>query len=199
MPFLKGNHNHLRLFQFAICSLNCEIYAKDHLTWLTYVWPSTNPFLRTLVCELFKIPGFSCRRYFNRLVPTPFFGTRLRRQNFNLAPTQYRQLRRLCLPLIYVRWDYSKAGIRNDSLDQIWIWDLFFAYSLFFSKWWKVCISWNFSPILWKYQVRLKQPYYKRTCSLVTLLAESFFGRFVHWMYSTVKFSLAVWDHEWSL
>ena len=26
----------------------------------------------------------------------PFFGTRLRRQNFNLAPTQYRQLRRLC-------------------------------------------------------------------------------------------------------
>ena len=25
----------------------------------------------------------------------PFFGTRLRRQNFNLAPTQYRQLRRL--------------------------------------------------------------------------------------------------------
>ena len=27
--------------------------------------------------------------------PLPFFGTRLRRQNFNLAPTQYRQLRRL--------------------------------------------------------------------------------------------------------
>ena len=26
----------------------------------------------------------------------PFFGTRLRRQNFNLAPTQYRQLCRLC-------------------------------------------------------------------------------------------------------
>ena len=25
----------------------------------------------------------------------PFFGTRLCRQNFNLAPTQYRQLRRL--------------------------------------------------------------------------------------------------------
>ena len=25
----------------------------------------------------------------------PFFGTRLHRQNFNLAPTQYRQLRRL--------------------------------------------------------------------------------------------------------
>ena len=25
----------------------------------------------------------------------PFFGTRFRRQNFNLAPTQYRQLRRL--------------------------------------------------------------------------------------------------------
>ena len=25
----------------------------------------------------------------------PFFGTRLRRQDFNLAPTQYRQLRRL--------------------------------------------------------------------------------------------------------
>ena len=27
----------------------------------------------------------------------PFFGTRLRRQNFNLAPTQYRHLRRLAL------------------------------------------------------------------------------------------------------
>ena len=27
----------------------------------------------------------------------PFFGTRLRRQNFNLAPTQYRNLRRLAL------------------------------------------------------------------------------------------------------
>ena len=25
----------------------------------------------------------------------PFFGTRLRRENFNLAPTKYRQLRRL--------------------------------------------------------------------------------------------------------
>ena len=25
----------------------------------------------------------------------PFFGTRLRRQNFNLLPTQYRKLRRL--------------------------------------------------------------------------------------------------------
>ena len=34
-------------------------------------------------------------RNFNRLVPTPFFGIRLRRQNFNLAPTQYRQLHRL--------------------------------------------------------------------------------------------------------
>ena len=33
----------------------------------------------------------------NRLVPTPVFGTRLRRQNFNLAPTQYRQLRRLTI------------------------------------------------------------------------------------------------------
>ena len=29
----------------------------------------------------------------------PFFGTRLRRQNFNLAPTQYRQLRRLLYTL----------------------------------------------------------------------------------------------------
>ena len=42
-----------------------------------------------------KIPGFSGRRYFKRLVPTPFFGSRLRRQNFNHAPKQYRQLRRL--------------------------------------------------------------------------------------------------------
>ena len=40
---------------------------------MTYVWPSTNPFPRTLACGLFKIPGFSGRRYFNHLVPTPFF------------------------------------------------------------------------------------------------------------------------------
>ena len=39
-------------------------------------------------------------RNFNRLVPTPFFGTRLRRQNLNLAPPQYRQLRRLEKPLM---------------------------------------------------------------------------------------------------
>ena len=38
----------------------------------------------------------------NRLVPTPVFGIRLRRQNFNLAPTQYRQLRRLTI--LYVVW-----------------------------------------------------------------------------------------------
>ena len=31
----------------------------------------------------------------------PFFGTQLRRQNFNLAPTQYRQLRRLVLLLLF--------------------------------------------------------------------------------------------------
>ena len=93
--FWRGNHNHLRLFQYAICSLNWEIYAKDHLTWLTYVWPLTNPLLRTRVCGLFKIPGFSGRWYFNRLVLLPFFGTRLRHQSFNLAPTQYRQLHTL--------------------------------------------------------------------------------------------------------
>ena len=39
-------------------------------------------------------------RNFNRLVPTPFFGIRLRRQNFNLAPTQYRQLHRLEKPQV---------------------------------------------------------------------------------------------------
>ena len=32
--------------------------------------------------------GFSGMWYFNHLVPTPFFGTRLCLQNFNLAPTQ---------------------------------------------------------------------------------------------------------------
>ena len=37
----------------------------------------------------------------------PFFGTRLRRQNFNLAPTQYRQLRRLMIS-IYVPGQQSK-------------------------------------------------------------------------------------------
>ena len=36
-------------------------------------------------------------RYVSSLLP--FFGTRLRRQNFNLAPTQYRQLRRLKIRL----------------------------------------------------------------------------------------------------
>ena len=37
----------------------------------------------------------SRRRYFKPLVPTPVFGSRLRCQNFNHAPRQYRQLRRL--------------------------------------------------------------------------------------------------------
>ena len=39
-------------------------------------------FLRTLVCGLFKIPGFSGRRYFKR-------------QKFNHTLRLYRQLRRL--------------------------------------------------------------------------------------------------------
>ena len=52
-------------------------------------------FLRTMVCRLFKIPGFSSRQFVKCLVPTPFFRSRLRHQNFNRAPRQYRQLCRL--------------------------------------------------------------------------------------------------------
>ena len=91
-------------------------------------------FIRTLVCGLFKIPGFSGSRYFKRLDPTPFFnlvprafplkkngwgathflrekpwgrgcpffGSRLRRQNFYRAPRQYRQLRRLQVITLYI-------------------------------------------------------------------------------------------------
>ena len=74
MLFLKGKPQSLTSFPFCHLLLyNWEIYAKDHLTWLTYLWPSTNPFLHTLVCGLFKIPGFSGRRYFIHLVPPPVF------------------------------------------------------------------------------------------------------------------------------
>ena len=55
-------------------------------------------------------------RNFNRLVPTAFYGTRLRRQNFNLAPTQYRQLRRLSYPsspFACLRWE---QGCKNRKL-----------------------------------------------------------------------------------
>ena len=51
-------------------------------------------FLCTLVCGLFKIPGFSGRWYFKCHVPTPYFGSRLRRQNFNCAPRQYSKVPR---------------------------------------------------------------------------------------------------------
>ena len=36
-----------------------------------------------------------------------------------------------------------KQGIRNDPIDHIWVWDFFFAYSLFFNKRWKDSISWD--------------------------------------------------------
>ena len=36
----------------------CEGSSNIDLTWLTYVWPSTNCFLRTLVCSLSKYRVF---------------------------------------------------------------------------------------------------------------------------------------------
>ena len=45
-----------------------------------------------------------------------FFGTRLRRQNFNLAPTQYRQLRRL---LDYGSLNRHNLSDKDDALFQI--------------------------------------------------------------------------------
>ena len=45
--------------------------------------------------------GFSGRWYFNRLIPTPFFWNTALPPNFNLAPTQYRQLRRLVLSFVF--------------------------------------------------------------------------------------------------
>ena len=57
-------------------------------------------------------------RYFNRLAPTPFFGTQLRRQNFNLAPTQYRQLRRLVSPTNYdgITFSLRRIGRLNPNV-----------------------------------------------------------------------------------
>ena len=44
----------------------------------------------------------------------PFFGTRLRHQNFNLAPTQYRQLRRLTGKVVklasFWKWGFLELG-----------------------------------------------------------------------------------------
>ena len=80
-----------------------------------------------------------------------------------------------------------KKGIRNDPVYHIWVWDFFFAYSLFFNKYWKVSISWNFSSIFQKSRFAWKhEKMAKKSCSLAKLWAESFFGRFFHWMYSTV-------------
>ena len=44
-----------------------------------------------------------------------FFGTRLRRQNFNLAPTQYRQLRRLVSTTMYRLWRHRlcRSALHN--------------------------------------------------------------------------------------
>ena len=75
------------------------------------------------MCELFKIPGFSGRRYSKRLVPTPFFGSRLRRQNFNNTIPPAAQAIRLyvdddgteckhkCKTVMFVR----NKGFRNGS------------------------------------------------------------------------------------
>ena len=51
-----------------------------------------------------------------------FFGTRLRRQNFNLAPTQYRQLRRLELKLCTMALSSSAAtGGNSKGVQVVWL------------------------------------------------------------------------------
>ena len=45
----------------------------------------------------------------------PLFGTRLRRQNFNLAPTQYRQLRRLLISPFLPATFFQPAITRSKS------------------------------------------------------------------------------------
>ena len=56
---------------------------------------------------------------FKRLVPTPFFGLRLRRQNVNRPPRQYRHLRRLILVQFYwllsVTWSQKGARVSCDT------------------------------------------------------------------------------------
>ena len=75
-----------------------------------------NQFPRTLVYGLFKIPGFSGRRYFKRLVPPPFFLDRgsaaktLITHTKKTSITQYRQLRRL---------PSSSLVLQNRSYDHI--------------------------------------------------------------------------------
>ena len=104
---------------------------KDHLTWLTYVWPLTNPFLLTLVCGLFKIPGFLAGGISTTSSLLPFFGTRLRRQNFNLTPTQYRQLCRLAsnVELLWRQYQTNKimkksinAGLKSNDYNSFYPW-----------------------------------------------------------------------------
>ena len=53
-----------------------------------------------------------------------------------------------------MRWFQSKesSAIYISDLE---LWVSFLAYSLFFNKWWKVSISWTFSPILREFEVRL--------------------------------------------
>ena len=51
-------------------------------------------FLRALVSGLFKILRFSGRWYSKCIIPTPFFGSWLHRQNFNCALRQYASLRK---------------------------------------------------------------------------------------------------------
>ena len=56
------------------------------------------------------------------VVPTPFFGSRLRRQNFNRAPRQYRPLRRLLVNGRdkYERWYLINANLVSMSLLNKW-------------------------------------------------------------------------------
>ena len=59
---------------------------------------------------------------FQRVVPTPFFWSRLCRQNFNRAPRQYRQLRRLLVNGRdkYERWYLINAKLISMSLLNKW-------------------------------------------------------------------------------
>ena len=70
-------------FPYSLSSAPLK-YAKDHLTWLTYVWPSTNPFSSHSWCaDYSKYGGFLAGSISKASSPLPFFESRLRRQNFN--------------------------------------------------------------------------------------------------------------------
>ena len=86
--------------------------------WLTYVWPSTNPFSPHNGVWTVQSTGVFWQAVC--LVPTPFFRSWLCQQNFNCALRQYRQLCRLkdwlklfknCQLELVEQWDWSLSLI----------------------------------------------------------------------------------------